>query len=183
MARRKKKKKQKNDEKPVDMEMTPMIDVTFQLIIFFLLVMDFSSRDLVPLELQTAKEPAQEEEQNPYTITVNVAHRRDISCPNFSMDEESPQFHRVCRDPEHWLFYARGETFNFNQQGREQLIRLLKSEAQKKMGDQYSEVPLIIRADARAPWGLVQRVMQTAANKQVMIYKVKLAAEIERPDQ
>ncbi len=168
---------------PVEMEMTPMIDVTFQLIVFFLLVMDFSSQDLVPLKLQTAKEPKQQQEQNPYTITVNIAHKPGVSCPDFSMDKESDKFHKVCRRPKHWLFFARGEKFEFNEQGKEELISLLKSEAQQQMEGNYSEVPLIIRADARAPWGLVQRVMQTAADPSVRIFKVKLAAKIEQPDQ
>jgi len=176
-------KEEEESVEPVDMEMTPMIDVTFQLIVFFLLVMDFSSRDLKPLTLTTVKEAKQEDEKNPYTVTVNIAHRQDTGCPNFSMDKDSPKFHKVCRDPEHWIFYARGDEFPFTKKGREGLIRLLKTEAKQKMEGQYSEVPMIIRADARAPWGLVQRVMQASADPQVRIYKVKLAAKIKKPGQ
>lgn len=53
----------------VGMDMTPMIDVVFQLIIFFMTVSQQSQLDATPVELPRL---AGAEDQGPKTLTINV---------------------------------------------------------------------------------------------------------------
>ncbi len=55
---------------PETANMTPMVDVTFQLIIFFMLVTDISSRQIEALTLPSASRAVAVDE---YEIAVNVA--------------------------------------------------------------------------------------------------------------
>ena len=45
------------EAKPGEFDMTPMIDVTFQLIVFFLIANDLSKKEVVDLELPQAVHP------------------------------------------------------------------------------------------------------------------------------
>ena len=56
-----------NAETTVELDMTPMIDVVFQLIIFFMLLMDMSQDELELLNLPKA-ETAVADEPDPHVI-------------------------------------------------------------------------------------------------------------------
>jgi hypothetical protein len=184
MARKRKKKKAEGGESGVQMEMTPMIDVVLQLIIFFMLVMDFSSRDLVPLKLPQAQTAEEEQQQDEWTITVNIAHEKGATRGDINWDQRL--------EISNWFLHVRGERYYLqatgDQKGLDDLRTDMIAYAEKRQSNEtagdsaISEVPLIIRSDLRAPWGLAQRVMSIARDPKINIYKVKLAAEIPRKD-
>lgn len=184
MAKKREKKKAQGGEAGVSMEMTPMIDVVLQLIIFFMLVMDFSSRDLVPLKLAQAQTAQEEQEQDEWTITVNIAHEKGASRDNINWDKRL--------ELSKWFLHVRGERYYLEprqgQKGLDDLQTDMIAYAEKRQsnetsgGEEISEVPLVIRSDLRAPWGLAQRAMSIARHPDINIYKVKLAAEIPRED-
>ena len=60
------------------MNMTPMIDIVFQLIIFFMIVIDMSQKDLEALELPMSK-TAVEDEPEEGRLYVNI-NRSGSSC-------------------------------------------------------------------------------------------------------
>jgi biopolymer transport protein ExbD len=60
-----------------EINMTPMIDVVFQLIIFFMLVTEMSQADLEMLELPEASQ-AREDEPKSGRIVVNITKEGDI---------------------------------------------------------------------------------------------------------
>lgn len=166
------------------MEMTPMIDVVLQLIIFFMLVMDFSSRDLVPLKLPKAQTAEEEQQQDEWTITVNIAHEKGATRGDINWDKRL--------DLSSWFLHVRGERYYLQPAGDQKGLQEMQTDmiayAEKRRsdetagGEKLSEVPLVIRSDLRAPWGLAQRVMSIARHPKINIYKVKLAAEIPRKD-
>lgn len=70
------KKKKQGDENPLEMNLTPMIDCTFQLIIFFIVVGKLSNEDLAPLIVpdpyeSLAQEP-KEQTREQHVVIVNV---------------------------------------------------------------------------------------------------------------
>ncbi len=53
-------------------DMTPMIDIVFQLIIFFMLVSDLARARMDDLTLPTARKAQQERSEDPATLVLNV---------------------------------------------------------------------------------------------------------------
>ena len=66
-----------NSDQPIEMDMTPMIDVVFQLIIFFMLVTDMSQQDLAELKLPYA-ETSQKDEMMKGRLTFNILKDGEI---------------------------------------------------------------------------------------------------------
>jgi biopolymer transport protein ExbD len=56
----------------VKIDMTPMIDVVFQLLIFFMLIMDMSKAQLEPLTLPSAKKAIKEKYVDTTMLVINV---------------------------------------------------------------------------------------------------------------
>ncbi len=173
-------REEEEKEEEVQMNLTPMIDVVLQLIVFFMLVMDFSSRELEPVVLAKAKNASLDERVEDITVTVNISHRQEVQCDKWTMNTKAKNARVICRDPEHWVYYMGGQGFS----DAEQIRSKLASAAQRKRAeDGTSEVPLIVRADWRAPWQFVRQVMQQASHPSVKIYRLKLAAKIPRSAQ
>ena len=66
------KRKPPPEVEAVTFDMTPMIDVTFQLIIFFMLIMDMSKAQLEPLTLPSAKKAIKEKFVDTTMLVINV---------------------------------------------------------------------------------------------------------------
>ena len=73
-------KKRKSLEMNVEVEanMTPMIDMVFQLIIFFLLVLDFTQKDLEDLDPPSVRNGAVEDKPDPERLLINVTRNTEI---------------------------------------------------------------------------------------------------------
>ena len=128
--------------------MTPMIDVVFQLIVFFLLVLDLSQRRIEAMTLpeadQSRRGPA-----DPNEVVVNVRADGTISLDGRVLGDEAldaffanrRSWHRVWFDPA-------GNIVTY---------------------------PVLIRADRSAEWVHVQKVMQIASTRGG-VYRVELGA-------
>jgi len=68
--------------------MTPMIDVVFQLIIFFIVTMKMEESANPDIILEHAKEGPEYEGDNPLTMTIEVDRRGWISMNNIQMKPE-----------------------------------------------------------------------------------------------
>lgn len=151
-------------------DMTPMIDITFQLIIFFMLTMDMSQQEVEAVIMPTASEAKEDKEPDPDRVMVNICHA-DKGCPEYEGG-------RVCRTDGHWVIKMRGEVINFKQ-----LNQKLAAAALTKLNVEnpnISDRPLMVRADERAPFGQVQKVMREAAlNK---MWKIEIGAKQALPD-
>lgn len=157
MARKKKKSDpSKAVEGGAEMDMTPMIDITFQLIIFFLVANDLSKKEIetvaLPQALAGVEDKGDEKEER---IIINVLPPDDIANPALM-----PKV-RV-RGVDHTI---------------ESLTSFLKAKAnQRSKGeDGTSNLYALVRADNRAPWQHVQFVMQACADPSVKIWKLQFA--------
>ena len=124
----------------VGMNMTPMIDVVFQLIIFFMLVNVMSKQEIEQIRLPQAKEGIDDKNPPKGRIIINVLENGDVFI--------------------HHNRYASGADRSQNR--GEQLYNFLDRHAQQRMASQrppVSELPVKIRADAECSYKYVQNVM------------------------
>ena len=161
MARRRKKKSALDAGKAVEggaeMDMTPMIDITFQLIVFFLVANDLSKKEIEELELPQAiygeEDLAKEKDRR---VFLNIMKPDDVGNP-----PEIPDIR-----------------FKGQQYDLETLKRRLRTEADMKREagpGSPSAVYVLVRADRNTPWSHVQYVMQVCADPTVQIYKMQFA--------
>ncbi len=150
MAKRKKKKQGKDPE----MNMTPMIDVVFQLIIFFMLVTEMAQADLEVLTLPEASEASPDNNPEKKRIVVNVL---------------APEPDGTCK------VKVKGKVMN-----QSALHDYLKTEAQISRDPEdprLSTRALLIRADRDTTFRYIQYVMQECVKPGVGIWKIQIAVK------
>jgi len=138
----------------VKLDMTPMIDVVFQLIIFFMLVNDMTQQDLAELKLPVAQEAVKDElTQGRLTLNIHTDGVVEIKrVPMGTLDDPVTQ-----------------------QVVRELLAReVLLGERDPETG--ASERPILIRADRETEFKHIQKLMQICGEQGIMIYQMHLAA-------
>ena len=149
------KRRKVEEAKPTEFDMTPMIDVTFQLIVFFLIANDLSKKEVVDLQLPQAVHGTEDKDDQPHKrIILNI---RKPATP----DQKLP------------VVFVKG-----NEIGLKDLERLLQgfADLDREAGPgSPSAIYALIRADREAPWQHVQYVMQVCANEKVQIYKMQFA--------
>lgn len=148
MKRRKSKKME-----DVEMDMTPMIDVVFNLIIFFMLVTQMVTIERAELELPRADNAQEEEVEDKNQFIVNIHEKPD--------------------DNGRWIETSLGK------HTWAELSQLLYEEAQAKFNEteEVSDRQVLIRADIKTPYRMVQRVMIECSKQK--IYKVSFATKIQ----
>ena len=144
--------KQDNEPEELEVEMTPMIDVVFLLIVFFMIVVDLTQQDLVLLQLPPSE--MGEKDKNPEKNRVTV---------NITWDPETKTSDIVLKR----------NTFTLDEL-KDWLYPIANSKLNPKT--KLSEIPILIRCDEDAPFRKVQEVMQICADKDIKIYKVLIAA-------
>jgi len=131
-------KKKKDNVSEVDM--TPMIDIVFQLIAFFMVITNFEQtqadeRVKLPKD-QLAKPPEVKRETE---LVINIGYLRNLQ------GEKT--------DPQPYVFYG-GDTIRIANFGDK-----MKQEYRIAPGDP-KEMTIVIRADAETPTGLVQEIIK-----------------------
>ncbi len=159
MARRKKRRVLGADvEGGAEPDLTPMIDIVFQLVIFFLVANDLTRKEVEELKLPQAlygeEDLAQEKETR---VIVNILKPDDPAAP-----------------PKIPLVKVKGKEYDLKN-----LARYMRTMADlDREGDgpgTPSAVYVLVRADKEVPWQHVQYVMQVCAQPTVMIYKMQFA--------
>ena len=81
-------KKPKNED--VSLDMTPMIDVVFQLIIFFVVTLKMSDDKDSTIKLEDGKAgtPITQEELPPPQLTIDIARSGRVSLSNFELTDQ-----------------------------------------------------------------------------------------------
>ncbi len=160
MARKKKKvDPSKAVEGGAEMDMTPMIDITFQLIVFFLVANDLTRKEIEEVQLPQALSGVED-----------VADEKDtriiINIPND--DPDNP--------PEIPDIKVKGKLYDLKE-----LERFMQATADRNPREgaggagSPSTIYVLIRADRNTPWQHVQFVMQVCAQPHVAIYKMQFA--------
>ena len=129
----------------LQIDMTPFIDIVFNLVIFFILVVDMSQQDLVVLKLPSVDmgNPDKDPEKDRLIVNITKEGKYMIKIREYDL-------------PALKIFLA-------SRADR-------KRDAQK-----LSEIPLLIRCDRAAEFRFVQMIMQACADPAVQIWKIHLA--------
>ncbi len=146
--------KSDNEPEELDVDMTPMIDVTFLLIVFFMIVIDLTQQDIVQLQLPKAEHgtPDKNPEKNRQTINVT--------------------WDKVQRKST--IIWKRQEV-DYTQLGKN-LFPIATGHGMIDPQTRFSKLFVLIRCDRDAPFKTVQEIMQVCATPELKIYKVMLAA-------
>lgn len=168
--------------KPVDVDeatsinLVPMVDIMFLMLLFFMLGSDMGQRELEEVTLPLAASIKEDKGDAPKEgrTTINVYHdlKRGSTCADY--DKEGG----ICRNDDHWKVGVRGHDYNVRDKIQLDKLRgLLKRDADEGkavIGDRVSERLVMIRADKASPYGAVQHVMNICA--ECGIYKIEVGA-------
>ena len=155
-----------NHNTPPELDMTPMIDVVFQLIIFFMLITDMSQKELEELYLPKA-EVAAADKPDPREVRPII---------NIISDGTILVMREVYYDPKHDDKYKKLKEYLARAAKRMKMAPINpKDPSSPKVPDN----PLLIRADQATPAKFVQKVMEVCGTAGIQIWKVELAAKTE----
>jgi len=146
----------------------PMIDIMFLLLLFFMLGADMSHRDLEEVRLPRADAAVQDPPGAPQDrLTINAHHRPDLRC-----SAASPV---PCRDASHWRLSVKGKDCT-DPAALAAVLREGSGSARRSdaAGRPVSDLRVMIRADASAPYALAQRAMNVCAEQGV--YRIEVGA-------
>ncbi len=154
-------------EAQADLDLTPMIDCVFQLILFFMLVTDMSQKDLEEIYLPKATQ-ALADKPDPAEIRPVV---------NITADGTILMKRRIYYEP------ARDDNFAAL---REHLTRLSQQMPREPLDPQVpagrrvmvAKNSLLIRADQATPARYVQKVMEICGSTGIQIWRVELGAAL-----
>lgn len=142
-----------------EVDMTPMIDIVFQLIAFFMVISNFEQtqadeRVKLPRD-ELAKPPDYKVE---HELVLNIGFLRDKDGNK--------------TDPEPWVFYPEGQVrvLDFGPHFA------LESRLFTQRGIDPKEVTIVIRADRDTPTGLVQELIKLAQDEKALFTKFALKA-------
>jgi len=149
-----------NSDQPIEMDMTPMIDVVFQLIIFFVLITDMSQSDLEELKLPIAKNAVQDK-PDPKVVrpVLNVL-------PDGTMITKRRELY----DPEN------DDMIEVERYLVDQANRMKPWKMDPDLGVALPDNPLLIRADKNTEFKYIQKIMEVCGKKGIQIWKLQLAA-------
>jgi len=156
-----------DDEQEMQMNMTPMIDVVFLLIIFFMVITDLTQQDLEDLQLPTAENAAPDKiDPDEFRPVLNIKQDGSIwARGKCYYDAESPDDYveikaylsDIAKKMDH-------ETFGGEPAARREDGTTIPADA------------LLIRADEYSEFKHTQKVMEQCGYKGISIWKLQLAA-------
>ncbi len=151
------------DTKP---NLTPMIDMTFLLVVFFMIAIDLSQKEFQPVELPYAKNAIPDKEDpDVKRLVINLLESGDIVFKNYvgKLATGSPA------EQADALVNLKKE------------LEILTADIKLKEPDGASKVPVMIHGDRSARWQFVQWIMQVCADPRVQIYKIQFAVKGPTP--
>lgn len=157
------------------MNMTPMIDITFNLVIFFMLTLDLSSKEYLPLTLPFAYHGVEDKDDTSdpiqaLKVVVNVL-------PDGKMVLKGLPWDLSTKD-------VKEQTAALRALHRELLdVTSPTGGLNTREPDGHSKIALQIHADRDAMWRYVQWVMGVASSKQTKIYKIYFSVKQPAPEE
>ncbi len=191
----------KKDSAKVDVEidMTPMIDLVFLMIIFFIVVNDMSKKELEELKLPIATE-AGKDVPPPSRPILNVRWYPPGGVPDYVQKQYARFYQLQIPSDIEWcdVVWKSQVLYHpmWDPQGRVDPIRKTRAdtwwklsdimkdvfvagmpmEMDEKLGIELPDDPILIRADRNTPFKYVQKIMEVCTRDGIKIWKVQLAA-------
>jgi biopolymer transport protein ExbD len=155
------------DSNSVDIDMTPMIDIVFQLITFFMVVINFDAADTDERVKMAVSEVARPPKVKPETeLTLNVGYYRRLEADGTVTVTGGP-----------YLFYtgedippAKFESVFGPRLKREYEIDKIRGNVD---ADGNSKTIVVIRADSECPTGVVQKLIRLCQQNKYEKFSLK----------
>lgn len=171
------------------MNMTPMIDIVFNLVQFFMLTLDLSHKELAVLDLPRAhngvedKDPSTDRSAKPedklrFIINLEISTLKDRDgrvygpCIYFRGNRYPIGSDRTAAEQDLALNNLRRELIALHQNP---VLKLREN-------DGSSKLMVLVRGDRQAKWQFVQWIMQVCADPAIKIYKIHFAVEHPKKD-
>lgn len=151
----------------VEMDMTPMIDCVFLLMIFFVLVIDLSQKNLEDLVLPRAQFQEPDDKPPENRPIINVLQSGAVVYEG-----------KVRYDPaEHGKNYAPIKQLLIDIRKYGLATKTLKLKAENIGGRMVELIddPILIRADKWTEWNYVGEIMKQCSQPEIAFWKVELA--------
>jgi len=156
-------------ETEMDMDMTPMIDVVFLLIIFFMIITDLTQQDLEELKLPVAQS-AQPDEPDPKVVrpVINILHDGTMIVKRETLYD--PEANDLTKTKSFLADQARLMLAGKRKKGWDYL------NPDDPSSPKVPDNPLLIRSDQNTEFKFIQRIMELCGQKGIQIWKLELAA-------
>ena len=159
-------------EEAVTVNVVPLVDIMFLLLLFLMVGGDMSQRETAELQLPLADRATDSTKDELYYCVLNIHPKRD---PNSDADRLTQEF----RDISNWQFGISGIEYQdfFSLVDQLNIVAERKREDVPLQGtkDKYlSAVTVTIRADKSAPYGMIQFAMQACS--EALLYKIEVGA-------
>jgi biopolymer transport protein ExbD len=158
-------------EESVAVNVVPLVDIMFLLLLFLMVGGDMSHRESTEVQLPIADQSQNSDRESDKYAVINIHPVRD---PTSDADRMNPAF----RDPTNWQFAISGIEYP----DYWSLVDKLKEVAEQKLEDTplpgtnppkfLSAVKVTIRADRSSPYLMIQQAMQACA--EATLYKIEV---------
>lgn len=163
--------RRKRPASEVEVDMTPMIDLTFLLIIFFIIVNDMTQQELEDLKLPIAQK-AGKDDPPPGRPILNVMDDGSIIWKKKVLYEPGmvPRGQDPIRKTRPDYYWKLAETMIV------EWIPYMATDYDENLKKTLPDDPILIRADRNTPFRYIQKIMEVCSREGIYIWKVQLAA-------
>lgn len=145
----------------MEMDMTPMIDVVFLLIIFFMIITDLTQQDLEALQLPQARSSVKDK-PDPKVVRPIL---------NIPISGKMVYKGEALYDPE-----VNGDDMTQLERFLSTQSKLMPLKLDEALGIKLPDNPLMIRSDRNTDFKYIQRIMTICGKDGIKIWKLELAA-------
>jgi len=157
------------------MNMTPMIDIVFQLIVFLMLATDFANQELERVYLPKADASMADDHPDKTRLMVNINHEvpGGKDCPQLRY--KNGMLIQPCQIDEHWVIKIRGKVLTIPELEQRLIVEGDTDRETKGNSKTPSNRPVMIRADGSAPFKRITQVLEAAGK--ALVWKIEIGAE------
>ena len=157
------------------MNMTPMIDIVFQLIVFLMLATDFANQELERVYLPKADASMADDHPDKTRLMVNINHEvpGGKDCPQLKY--KNGMLIQPCQIEEHWVIKIRGSELTITELEQRLVVEGNMDRETKDNPKTPSNRPVMIRADGSAPFKRITQVLEAAGK--ALVWKIEIGAE------
>lgn len=159
----------------VGFNMTPMIDIVFQLIVFLMLATDFANTQIERVYLPKADAAAADDHPDKDRLMVNIAHVVPDDKDCVQLKYVNGALIQPCQIEEHWLIKIAGKVLTIPELEQRLVVEGNMDRETKDNPKTPSNRPVMIRADGSAPFKKITQVLEAAGK--ALVWKIEIGAE------
>jgi len=148
-------RKAREPQREIALQVVPLIDIMFLLLLFFMLGADMSQREASVLQLPLADVPLEPPASGIRRLVANIRHESGPA--GCILHEQGGE----CRDARHWKRSMLGVDYSAAE------LEHTLAGATQDSGAAPESLSLVVRADEHAPYGVLQELFQGAARSGV----------------